>query len=80
MLTTLATPGPSSETSTVRTADPVAASGHAAQALDWAEASGGPFSRVYVREGVAASHAHRGEWDRAIAAFGKVGKALGVLR
>ena len=58
-------------------ADPVAASIHAAAALDLAEASGSPWSRVYVREGVAASHAYRGEWDRAIAV---VDEALAIAR
>jgi class 3 adenylate cyclase/DNA-binding winged helix-turn-helix (wHTH) protein len=46
--------------------DPEAAAAHALQALRWAEESGGAWSRIYVREGVATSYAQRGEWSRAI--------------
>src|SRR5205807_3277619 len=39
---------------------------HAAQGLRRAEEAGGAWSRIFVREGVAINHAHRGEWHRAI--------------
>ena len=48
-------------------ADPDAAAAHAHLGLQWAEEAGGAWSRIYVREGVATSHAQRGEWDEAIA-------------
>jgi class 3 adenylate cyclase/tetratricopeptide (TPR) repeat protein len=56
--------------------DPVVASVHLDAALDLAEATGSPWSRVFVREGVATGHAHRGEWDRAIAV---VDEALAIV-
>jgi len=58
-------------------ADPAAISVHTAAALNLGDMSGGPWSRIYVREGVAAGHAQRGEWDRALAV---VDEALAIVR
>ena len=48
-------------------ADPEAAATHARLAVRWADEAGGAWSRIYVREGVATSHAQRGEWAEAMA-------------
>jgi tetratricopeptide (TPR) repeat protein len=57
--------------------DPEVTAAHARHALDWAEESGGAWSRIYTREGVATSHAQRGEWARAIEV---VDEALAIAR
>ena len=57
--------------------DPEGAAAHAVHALRWAEEAGGPWSRIYVREGVAASLVQRGEWAQAI---GVVDEALAIAR
>jgi adenylate cyclase len=58
-------------------ADPNAAAAHARLGLRWADEAGGAWSRIYVREGVATSHAQRGEWAEAIAV---VDDALAMAR
>ena len=58
-------------------ADPDAAAAHARWPLQWAEQAGGAWSRIYVREGVATSHAQRGEWAEAIEV---VDEALAIAR
>jgi adenylate cyclase len=58
-------------------ADPAVAAAHALQGLQWAEQVGGAWSRIFVSEGVAISHAHRGEWRQAIEI---VDEALAVAR
>ena len=58
-------------------ADPDAAANHARQALEWAEEAGGPWSRIFTREGVAVSHNQRGEWREAIDV---VDEALAIAR
>ncbi|MGH9008267.1 MAG: BTAD domain-containing putative transcriptional regulator [Acidimicrobiia bacterium] len=58
-------------------ADPDAAAAHARMALQWADQAGGAWSRIYVREGVATSHAQRGEWSEAITV---VDEALAMAR
>jgi tetratricopeptide (TPR) repeat protein len=58
-------------------ADPDAAAAHARRGLQWAEEAGGAWSRIYVREGVATSHAQRGEWTEAMAV---VDEALAMAR
>ena len=46
--------------------DPDDAADHARMAVRWADQAGGAWSRIYVREGMATSHAQRGEWAEAI--------------
>ncbi len=58
-------------------ADPEAGAAHALEALRWAEASGGAWSRIYVSEGGASSYAQRGAWSRAIEV---VDEALAIAR
>jgi tetratricopeptide (TPR) repeat protein len=58
-------------------ADPDVAAAHARQGLQWAEQAGGAWSRIFVREGLAISHAHRGEWRQAIEV---VDEALAIAR
>ena len=58
-------------------ADPDAAANHARQALEWAEEAGGPWSRIFTREGVAVSHNQRGKWREAIDV---VDEALAIAR
>src|SRR5207302_1308204 len=56
--------------------DPEVAAEHALRALQWAEGAGGAWSRVFVREGLAVSHAHRGNWREAVDV---VNEALAIL-
>src|SRR4029077_2538677 len=58
-------------------ADPDAAAEHARRAFEWAEEAGGPWPRIFVREGGAISHAKRREWRQAIAV---VDEALAIAR
>ncbi|MDB5063579.1 MAG: adenylate/guanylate cyclase [Chloroflexi bacterium] len=46
--------------------DPDAAAAHAQKSVEWAEASGGPWSCIFNREGLAISYCQRGEWAEAI--------------
>jgi hypothetical protein len=56
--------------------DPDVAAAHALRALQWAEEAGGAWSRVFVREGMAISHLHRGNQLEAIDV---VNEALAIL-
>jgi hypothetical protein len=58
-------------------ADPDAAADHARRGFEWTEEAGGPWLRIWSREGVAVSHAQRGEWRQAIAV---VDEALAIAR
>lgn len=58
-------------------ADPDVAATHARQTLEWAEQAGGAWSRIFVREGVAISHAQRCEWQAAVEV---VDEALAIAR
>jgi tetratricopeptide (TPR) repeat protein len=57
--------------------DPDAAAAHALQGLEWADAAGGAWSRIRLREGVAISHVQRGLWRPAIEV---VEEALAIAR
>jgi len=56
--------------------DPEIAAGHANRSLQWAEAAGGAWSRVFVREAVAINHVQRRQWREAIDV---VNEALAIL-
>lgn len=58
-------------------ADPDAAAAHVSQGLKWVEEAGGPWSRIFVRSGVAISLAQRGQWREAIET---VDEALTIAR
>ena len=58
-------------------ADPDVAAEHARRGFEWTEEAGGPWLRIWSREGVAISHAQRGEWRQAIAV---VDEALAIGR
>ncbi len=53
-------------------ADPGVAAAHARQSMEWAEQAGGAWSRIFNREGVAISHAQRGEWREAVESVDEV--------
>jgi class 3 adenylate cyclase len=58
-------------------ADPAAAAERARRGVEWAEQAGGPFGRIFTREGLAISHAQQGDWRNAIAV---VDEALAIAR
>jgi adenylate cyclase len=58
-------------------AEPEVAADHARESLEWAEHAGGAWSRIFNREGMAISHAQRGEWHEAIEV---VDEALAIQR
>jgi class 3 adenylate cyclase/tetratricopeptide (TPR) repeat protein len=47
-------------------ADPDRAVVRARRGLHWAEEAGGPWSRIFVRDGVAIAYAHQGDWQAAL--------------
>jgi tetratricopeptide (TPR) repeat protein len=46
--------------------EPDAAMVHAMRSVEWADQAGGPWSRVFNREGLATCHCQRSEWAQAI--------------
>jgi adenylate cyclase len=58
-------------------ADPELALENALRGLQWADEAGGPWSRIFNREGVAISYCRRNDWDRAIEV---VEEAMAIVR